>query len=134
MSPSVKGLLQARRFKDAVVAHVHQKQDVSCQELQQVLEPYMPVYGTQVLLLGDKYPNIAHWLGLSQELTELILDLLRVKRLHMHPADPTPETTFPGIPLAKMIKGYQEPHILPVVFCTYPHPRPGEPKNWDGAN
>ena len=120
-------LAKAGHLHDAVVSYVGAQDWVSFAELKRVFEPYMPTRGDYVLEYPDT--NILIHVGMSQELVELVLELVRSKAVYYHPAEVLTylvDGELPNLPIARDPKkavaghGYKKPHWLPLCLRVVP--------------
>lgn len=114
------------QLKGALVEFVRGNGETLLPELQQALEPYMPVAADFGLALRGN-PNTVLWTGMSQDLCELIKDLVASKRLYFHPVDIECYQAIPaGLKLPPVVEPTDEklprPCWLPVSLRTAPHP------------
>jgi ATPase family associated with various cellular activities (AAA)/AAA+ lid domain len=79
-------LAQSGQLKAALVEFVRADGDVILPDLTKALNEYMEVGGDQGLAARAN-PNTVLWAGMSQELCELICELVASKRLYIHPTD-----------------------------------------------
>jgi hypothetical protein len=113
------------QLKGALVEFVRGNGETLLPELQQALEPYMPVAADFGLALRSN-PNTVLWTGMSQDLCELIKDLVASKRLYFHPVDIERYQAIPaGLKLPPIVEPTDEklprPCWLPVSLRTAPH-------------
>ncbi len=110
---------QQGQFKEAVTALVRETGGgVSFVEIVQLLEPYMPVQGDQILTWPG-YPTIVLWSGMSHEFCQVILDLMSEGILKCSPTEwlvYMADREILRLPLATELVQYKELHWLPVVF------------------
>lgn len=80
-------LAHSGQLKAALVEYVRADGDVLFPDLAKALSKYMETSGDQGLAARAN-PNTVLWAGMSQQLCELISELVSSKRLYIHPADP----------------------------------------------
>lgn len=85
--PAWAQLAHSGQLKAALVEYVRTDGDVLFPELAQALSRYMETSGDQGLAARAN-PNTVLWAGMSQQLCELICELVSSKRLYIHPTDP----------------------------------------------
>jgi SpoVK/Ycf46/Vps4 family AAA+-type ATPase len=84
--PAWVSLVQAGQFKAALVEYVRSQGEVTFPELLAAFEPYTTLRGELGLAVRGN-PNCVLWLGMSNELCEVLVELISSKRLYVHPAD-----------------------------------------------
>ena len=114
----------AGHLKDALVEFVRERDWVTPVEIQQRFEAYFPVHGTFDWVNGT-HRNVIFWVGLSEELADAIIDLLRARRLFMHPASwwtYCADGVLLNLPLVKCVPpgGYKRPHWAPTALRVVP--------------
>lgn len=122
-------LASAGKPADAVVEYVRYYDWVTFVELER-FEPYLPVKGDRAIHF-ETDPNLIVWPGMSSELTELICELLRDRRLFFHPTVPLTymlDGGVPNLPVAKRLPqgGYRTPHWLPTCIRVVPQALDGK--------
>lgn len=86
----------------------------------------VPTEGDQALFLpGDR--NIVLWVGVTQQVVDVVNELLTAKLAHLHPTQPLTyfiDGQVPTFPVAQRppAGGYKEPHWAPVVINAGPSP------------
>ena len=107
----------AGRFDDLAVYFVRETTGADVSELDSALRPFMPTRGEVTLLAA---PNLVIWNRASEQFADLIVRLVRQKRLYAHPSQHG--GPWPGLPLAKrpFQRNYVRPHWLPVGFYIQP--------------
>ena len=121
----------AGHLADAVVEFVRERDWVTPVEIQQRFAAYFPVHGTFDWASGT-HRNVIFWVGLSEELADAIIDLLRARRLFMHPASwwtYCADGVLLNLPLVKCVPpgGYKRPHWAPTALRLVP-PDNGGPR------
>ena len=79
-------LAEHGQLSAAVVEYVRQHEGVTFPQLQADFADFLETAGEQGLALRSD-PNVVLWVGMSQELAELISKLIASKRLYLHRAD-----------------------------------------------
>jgi ATP-dependent 26S proteasome regulatory subunit len=79
-------LAEHGQLSTAVVEFVRKKDHVTFPQLQEAFAQYIETSGEQGLALRSD-PNVVLWVGMSQELAELISKLIAGKRLYLHQTD-----------------------------------------------
>jgi hypothetical protein len=115
-------------IEGAILQFVEHRDWVSFPELQNHFSSFMETNGNYELSLGNDW-NLVIWSGISQELGDTVLKLIREKRLFYHPADTLTYFIDGGIlklPLATRPPkgGYKKPHWVPVCLRTVPMAEP----------
>ena len=107
----------AGRFDDLAVYFVQETTGADVSALDYALRPFMPTCGDVTLLAA---PNLVIWNRASEQFADLIVRLVRQKRLFAHPSHHW--RAGPGLPLAKrpFQRNYARPHWLPAVFNIQP--------------
>jgi hypothetical protein len=82
-----KELADHGQLNAAVIEYIRPRTAVSVQQLRQDLGEFIPTEGELGLALRAE-PNAVIYSGLSQELCELLAELVKRKRLFLHPARP----------------------------------------------
>lgn len=127
--PTVEALLQEKRYADAIVEMVKQREHVTYVEIKRLLEGHMQTDG-DVAITAKEYPAAVFWTGLSEELAEIMFDLHASKRIHRHPASLMAYMIDGGLlnlPIPKTMN-FKKPHWLPVCYCSYPWVPKDKPK------
>jgi hypothetical protein len=114
----------AGHLADAVVEFVRERDWVTPVEIQQRFAAYFPVHGTFDWASGT-HRNVIFWVGLSEELADAIIDLLRAERRFMHPASMLTyfaDGAFLMLPLVKCVPpgGYKRQHWAPTALRVVP--------------
>jgi hypothetical protein len=113
----------AGRLNEAIVAYVTKYDWVTFVELQNRFDHYRDTRGDLCLFLGDEYPNIILWAGMSRAFVDLLERLQKDKRVFAHVASPLSYLHDGGMlkmPLAKRAHKYKELHWLPVCLRVVP--------------
>jgi hypothetical protein len=84
--PSWAALAQAGQLKAAIVEYVRSGGEVVFPQLMSDLSKYVDVSGEQGLAPRTN-GNAVLWVGMSQELCELIMELVTARRIYVHPAE-----------------------------------------------
>jgi ATP-dependent 26S proteasome regulatory subunit len=84
--PAWAQLAHSGQLKAALVEFVRADGDVLFPRMIDAMQPYMEVTGDQGLAARAN-PNTVLWAGMSQQLCELLCELVSSKRLYVHPAD-----------------------------------------------
>ncbi len=117
-------LAQYGQLKGALVEFVHMRDNVTFAQLQAEFADYLETAGEQGLALKSD-PNVVLWVGMSQELCELLSKLIAAKRLYLHPAEKHVResmeplarlTMLPELPLDPL----KHPGWLPVIVRDLP--------------
>lgn len=120
-------------LKEAIFEFVRERDWVTLVELQQHMSDYMETKGHVAL---EWAPNLFLWGDMSQELVDLILELIKEKRIFFYTTSVITYMADGGmssLPVAKSIpkNGYKKPHWLPVCIRVAPHDRPrSAPGRW----
>lgn len=118
-------MMSKEQAKEAVIKYVARMHWVTYPEIMQLLEaPGFPVAG-DVAMCTTSDPNVVFWGGMSEELVDLMTELLSEDKIHMHAAH---EYTYllsgcmASLPVAKRPpqSGYRKPHWYPVTFNPGP--------------
>lgn len=116
-------LAEAGQLSAAVTEYVRRNDNVLIPVLQESLKSYMPVEGEMGLALRAD-PNAVLAVGLSPELSELIVKLIDGKRIYVHPteADHYKNLTIPKLPLLKELTEdkVKRPSFLPTWLRDLP--------------
>jgi hypothetical protein len=124
MGTDFTALLQAGEYAEAVERLVKQRDCVSMIEVENLLEPYLPIRGYVAWVLDD--PNLILWLGMSEEFMAVLKELNTRKRVFPHPASlliyMIDGGRIPTLPIAKKPPkgGYKTEHWIPI--CLRPVP------------
>ncbi len=117
-----KGLAQAGRLHDAIVAYVAERDFVSWFELTRDFAEFMDTSGDSHAFLGESDNNVVLWMGMSSELCDTVLRLKADRKLFLHPSR-VESYLIDGctlrLPLVKQANTkYRTPHWLPTCFRT----------------
>jgi len=124
--PPWAALAQAGQLKAAIVEYVRTSGEVLFPQLVDDLSKYVDVTG-DIGLAPRSNGNTVLWVGMSQELCELIMDLVSSRRIYIHPADPERYRRIQrGLRLPLLGEPTDEklprPKWLPASLRTGPHP------------
>lgn len=120
-------------LKEAVFEFVRERDWVTLVELQRHMSDYMETEGHVAL---EWAPNLFLWGDMSQELADLILELIKEKRIFFYTTSVITYMADGGmsnLPVAKNTpkNGYKKPHWLPVCIRVAPRDRPrSAPGRW----
>lgn len=124
--PAWAQLAKHGQLKGALVEYVRENGETLLPELQEALQPYLPVTGDQGLALRTN-PNTVLWSGMDQVLCELLQELVSSKRLYFHPVNVDRyQAISAGLKLPVLPEPTESkltrPSWLPVALRTAPHP------------
>lgn len=120
-------------LKETIFEFVRERDWVTLVELQQHMSDYMETKGHVAL---EWAPNLFLWGDMSQELVDLILELIKEKRIFFYTTSVITYMADGGmssLPVAKNTpkNGYKKPHWLPVCIRVAPRDRPrSAPGRW----
>lgn len=122
-SPSAADATSAT-MKDSIVAFVAEYDWVSFVELLNHLEPRFGVRGDLAFSLNND-PNLIVWVGVSEEFTAALRQLLAEKRVFFHPGSVMAYAIDGGLlqmPVASRPPkgGYRTPHWIPISLRVVP--------------
>ncbi len=114
------------QLKAAVTEFVRHNGETAFPVLQEAMEDYLPTTGDQGLAVRSN-PNTVLWSGMSQELCQIIVDLVASKRLYVHPVKVEDyQAMQKSLKLPTLFEPMDEklprPHWLPSALRTAPHP------------
>lgn len=124
--PPWAALAQAGQLKAAIVEYVRQGGEVLFPQLIDDLQPYAAVVGDQGLAPRSN-GNTVLWVGMSQELCELLIELVSSRRIYVHPTEVERYRRIQrGLKLPLLGEPTDEklprPKWLPASLRTTPHP------------
>lgn len=120
MDAKWKELAKNKKNAEAMVEFIRYFDWVSFIQLQRAFEPYMQVYGNILIEMED---NVILWSGMSQEFTDMVLNLIKAKKIYYHPGAMLNYMMDGGvldIPLYKQKREYKTPHWVPTMLRTVP--------------
>lgn len=114
------------QFKAAVTEYIRGNGETNFPQLQTAMEDYLPTAGDQGLAVRTN-PNIVLWSGMSQELCQIIVDLVASKRLYVHPTTLADyQSLNASLKLPTLFEPTDtkltKPHWMPSALRTAPHP------------
>ncbi|WP_121744912.1 pathogenicity island protein [Natronorubrum halophilum] len=114
---------ETNRLKEMVYEYVEERQGVSFVELEGLLEDEIEIEGEQ-WIASTIDPKINFWVGLSEEFSDLIIDMLSDEELYVDPCQPIVYMVDGKVPDLDIVKqppadGYKTERWLPVAFYTY---------------
>ena len=121
--PNWKSLAECGRVADAIEAYVATHGRATFATLQRSFEPFVPINGDRSLTLAD--PNVFVWLGLSDELADVLKEVVKRGRFFLHPTHwleyvcDGHALALPVVETLPLRQRYEKPHWLPVALATY---------------
>lgn len=106
-------------YKGAFLAFIQYRRGATFVELQNILSPYIPVYG-DLAIYREPYENAIFWAGVSIELAKLYGALMSEHLIYVRTTSPytyLADGKVLTLPLATLLEAdYQEPHWYPVAL------------------
>lgn len=123
--PSWATLAEAGQLKGAIVEYIRTEGEVEFPRLVTDFQPYFEAEGPQGLAMRTD-PQAVLWVGMSQELCELLIDLISSRRLYVHPCELERYRDLGGLKLPTIptppTDKLERPHWLPSTLRNRPHP------------
>jgi len=123
--PSWATLAEAGQLKGALVEYIRTQGEVEFPRLVHDFQPLFTATGDQGLAMRTD-PQAVLWVGMSQELCELLIDLVASRRIYVHPCELERYRDLGGLKLPTVptppTEKLERPHWLPSTLRTRPHP------------
>ncbi len=119
-----KELATYGQLKGAVVEYIRVRDNVTFPQIQKDFAEFLNTEGEQGLALRSD-PNVVLWVGMSQELCELLSKMIAAKRLYLHAADQRAHDETQTLTRLKRLtempeESLKQPGWLPVVLRDLP--------------
>jgi hypothetical protein len=112
----------AEPTESGIISFIESRQHVTFMEL---VMNFSGFTGGEWSMSVPGFDNIVLWMGMSEEVIELMTGLLNSKKIYAHPSCVLNYVMDGGslkLPIAKKAIRYRKRHWFPVSFCTFPKP------------
>jgi|ERR1700726_3121430 len=106
------------QYAEKVISLISTRRTVSFIEIENMLSSHIDVKGNIAMCL-PKYPTIVLWANMSQQFFDIMIEVLKTKKVSPKSTDPlvyAMDGKLLKFPIAKSARQYKEEHWLPVVF------------------